>query len=210
MILGGGSLRLCSINWHFHNTSNIKKIILDFFFSMDTQISFVLLAFLSFSTKPLKKCLYFSVSQHTRIASKGNSHENALIFKKSPTGLDGHLSTIDLRWTYQGFQCLHFRLHFGVYTLIRDSSAWYPHFYYLLLANINLLRGEQESQDSRIIYTQASGAKNCKPLVKRNLQAFNCQFFFIKFSFIYNACNVHTVYCYKQTMQWKLKFSRWS
>lgn len=37
--------------------------------------------------------------------------------------------------------------------------------------------GGKESEESRIIYTLARGVNNCKPLVKRDLEAFNRQYF---------------------------------
>lgn len=46
------------------------------------------------------------------------------------------------------------------------------------------------SEESRIIYTLAPGVKQCKRLVKRDLQSLNDQFFIIFIS-IYNANNMY-------------------
>lgn len=60
-------------------------------------------------------------------------------------------------------------------------------------------------EESQFINTLAPGAKHCKLLVKRHLQAFNGQSFTIfTVSFKMNTIFMHTPYLYKHTIQWKL------
>lgn len=103
---------------------------------------------------------------------------------KMPTGLDGHLSTIALTVTGQRVSVFHFKL-------IKSQRA------------MGEGRGGQESEDSNIIYILAPGVKICILLVKRDLQAFNCQSFIILI-FIYYSYNMHAVCFDKHTMHWKL------
>lgn len=89
----------------------------------------------------------------------------AKLHNKRLTGIEGDLSTIAIRWTCQGVLYLHLKLHFGVLTLIRDSTDDFPLFYNFMFANTTLLKGAGGLEDSQIIYTLrlhvASGANNC-------------------------------------------------
>lgn len=96
---------------------------------------------------------------------------------------------IYLRWTCQRVCVLHFKLHIGVLTLIRNSIDCY--------SRVWLIRGGGlESKKSQIIYTIVPGAKHSKHLVDSKLQTFNCQSFII-FNITDNAHNMHMAYFYK-------------
>lgn len=95
---------------------------------------------------------------------------------KKPTGLDGNLNTISLFMDLSGSLVLHIRLHLLVKFI---HICLVPS---LLLVDVwkpsKLLKGGG-SEKLRIINTLAPGAKFCKPLVKRDLQAFNGYSFII-------------------------------
>lgn len=71
----------------------------------------------------------------------------AKLHNKRLTGIEGDLSMIAIRWTCQGVLYLHLKLHFGVLTLIRDSTDDFPLFYNFMFANTTLLKGAGGLED---------------------------------------------------------------
>lgn len=104
---------------------------------------------------------------------------------KWPSGLKGHISGKVSRWTCQRVLCLHFKLYFGFLTLTRHLSGCYVRFNYVMfkVSRSVYREGTKDKGIFEYIYTITAMAKNCKLLVKTDVQAFNSKLSISKIKF---------------------------